>query len=385
MPKNHTTPSLSRVHRQHVVIAGGGVAGLEAMIALRHLARDRFTTTILSSDGEFSWRALRVQDAFAGHAAGPYRLPEICSEHGAAFVHDTLVDVEPEEHRVTTRTGQQLSYDALVVAVGACRRPAFPGGAAVSGPADTDAMHGLIQDVEGGYTQRIAFIVPPGLTWPLPLYELALMTAERAASLCLDVALTVVTAEQEPLGVLGRNASSVVNRLLRDAGIAVRTATRVRDVRRGAAILANGEVVVRAQRVVAVPRLAGPAVPGLPSDAHGFVPVDDHCRVLHLAGVWAAGDVTSFPMKQDAIAAQQADVAARSIATHVGVRVAAEPFQPMLRGRLRAGRELISLSESPPTDVAAHLSPYLDELDRRVVDPGELGCRPPQDGSLLAP
>jgi sulfide:quinone oxidoreductase len=336
-----------------------------------------------------------VQDAFARPAPGPYPLPAICAQHNAAFVHDTVVDVNPQEHRVSTRTGQQLSYDSLVVAVGAQRRPAFPSGTAVSAPSDTEAMHGLIQDVEGGYTHSIAFIVPPGLTWPLPLYELALMTAERAAGMCVDVALTLVTAEQEPLERFGHHASSVLNRLLLKAGIAVRTATRVQDVRRGAAILPNGDVVVRAERVVAVPRLAGPAVHGLPSDTQGFVPVDDDCCVPGAADVWAAGGVTSFPLKQDAIAAQQADVAARSIATQLGVGVATEPFQPMLRARLRAGRDVIDLSQTPAgadrdtRATASHRGPcwplhevagtylgrYLDEIDQRRVSAGRLSRR----------
>ena len=73
-------------------------------------------------------------------------------------------------------------------------------------------MHGLIQDVEGGYAKSIAFVVPPGVTWALPLYELALMTAERAYSVNTDVELTLVTPEDEPLGVFGREASRVRRR-----------------------------------------------------------------------------------------------------------------------------------------------------------------------------
>ena len=46
-----------------------------------------------------------------------------------------------------------------------------------------DTYHGIVQDVEEGYTRRMAFIQPVGPVWPLPLYELALMTAERAESM----------------------------------------------------------------------------------------------------------------------------------------------------------------------------------------------------------
>ena len=133
-------------------------------------------------------------------------------------------------------------------------------------------MHGLIQDVEGGYTKRIAFVVPPGVTWSLPLYELALMTAERAYSLNLELQLTIVTPEDEPLAIFGREASESVDRVLADAGITVVPNAHVREIIGGEVIAAPGDVVVRADRVVALPRLEGPAVPGLEADAHGFLP-----------------------------------------------------------------------------------------------------------------
>jgi sulfide:quinone oxidoreductase len=116
------------------------------------------------------------------------------------------------------------------------------------------------------------------------------MTADRARSACVDVTLTIVTPEQAPLGVFGRRACSVVDRLLQSAGIALLTATSVHEVRNGAALTPNGDAVVRAARVVALPRLMGPAIPGLPVDSDGFVPVDDHGRVRDTPGVWAAGD-----------------------------------------------------------------------------------------------
>ena len=50
---------------------------------------------------------------------------------------------------------------------------------------------------------------------------------------------------------------------------------------------------IRTDCVVALPRLTGPHVRGLPSDPLGFIPVDDFMRVLGLDGVLAAGDVAS--------------------------------------------------------------------------------------------
>jgi sulfide:quinone oxidoreductase len=361
------------------------VGGLEAMLALRDLALDRIAITVLSPDERFSLRARSVQDAFGGPAPRSYHLPDLCTPHGTVYVHDALVHVGGQEHRVTTRSGRQTSYDSLLVAVGARPRRAFSSAATLRGPQDTEAIHGLIQDLEGGYCQSVAFVVPPGVTWPLPLYELALMTAERADSQCLDVTLTLVTPEQEPLGMFGAPASEAVRHLLQDSRIAVCTATDVADVRSGQVLTRDGDAIVRAQRVVAVPILEAPVIRGLPTDARGFVPVDEHGRVRGVSDIWAAGDATSFPLKQAGIAAQQADAAAQSIAARAGAAVVAEPFQPTLQAGLNTGRGVIHLREtltgaardrdptvssraswSPSSKVAAaYLSPYLDEVERR--------------------
>jgi sulfide:quinone oxidoreductase len=386
-PQSHAArtavPARSRRHR--VLIAGGGVGGLEAMLALRDLAGDRVDITVLTRDEQFSLRAQSVHDAFGGPASRSYPLSELCIDHEAVYVHDVLAHVDQEGQRVTTRSGRQTSYDSLVVAVGARQRSAFSSTATLRGPQDTEVIHGLIQDVEGGYIQSVAFVVPPGVTWPLPLYELALMTAERAYSQCLHVALTLITPEHEPLGTFGAGASELVSRLLTESGITVHAATGVADVRNGDVLMPNGDAIAHAQRAIALPILEAPVIPGIPTDATGFVPVDEHGRVRNGQNIWAVGDVTSYPLKQAGIAAQQADAAARSIAARIGAPVVAEPFRPILRAGLGTGRGLIYLREivtgepggspsavssrapwSPPGKVAAaYLSSYLDGLDRR--------------------
>jgi sulfide:quinone oxidoreductase len=170
-----------------VVIAGGGVAGLEALIALRQLAGDRIATTLLAPDEQFLIRALSVGSPFARPAPRTYPLKRICADHGADFHHDAVHSVNRETRTVTTASGSEVPYDSLLVAIGARAAPAFEGVLTFRGMQDAEAMHGLIQDVEGGYASQIAFVVPPGTTWPLPLYELALMTAERADGMNMDV------------------------------------------------------------------------------------------------------------------------------------------------------------------------------------------------------
>ena len=376
-----TEQQASAPHR--VVIAGAGVAGLEALIALRQLAGERVATTLLAPTPEYLVRALSVQDPFARPSPRVYPLQRIAADHGAEFVQDGLAEIDPAEERVTTTSGAHLPYDSLLVAIGARPQPAFERVITFRGLQDAEAMHGLVQDLEGGYSQRIAFVVPPGITWPLPLYELAMMSAERAYGLNREVQLTVVTAEDQPLGVFGREASASVAESLAEAGITLITGADVREVVNGEVVDRSGEVLVRAERIVALPRLEGPAVAGLKGDAHGFLSVDEEGRVTGTTNVFSAGDGTTFPIKQGGIAAQQADAVSCAIARRAGADVEARPFRPVLRAKLLTGSRSKFLRQAagdggqepssdvsdhslwwPPTKVAApYLSPYLEGLD----------------------
>ena len=211
----------------------------------------------------------------------------------------------------------------------------------------------------------MAFVVPDGAGWPLPAYELALMTAWDARDMGQDdLEVEVRTPEAAPLAMFGEEASASLREDLDEAGVTVRTGH-------------HDSVGTPGTRVIALPRAAARRIAGLPRDEHGFVPVDRHGRVEGLSAVWAAGDCTAFPIKQGGIAAQQADAAAASIAGWAGAAVAPVPFSPVLRGVLLTGRGRRWIRRSletaadhgetsrralwwPPTKVAGrHLSPYL--------------------------
>ena len=379
-----------------VLIAGGGVAGLEALLALRDLAGDRVELTLLSPDREFVYRPMAVAEPFGRGRADHHPLPDIAAHVRAELLHGALAQVDAPNHIAITGDGQRLAYDALLVAVGAGSEPAFRRVLTWTPETDAELFGSLLRDLDEGYLKRVAFIVPPGVAWALPAYELALMTAWQAWGMGHDdVQVTVYTPEDAPLGLFGTQATVAVRHDLEEAGVQAETGVYVAEDPHdpGRLILHPGERTLDAERVVALPRAVGPGLPGLPADARGFIPTDLHGRVSDVDAVWAAGDAIAFPVKQGGLASQQADAAAESIAARAGAELEPRPYQPVLRGMMLTGRGKAWMRHQPgsgglgtaarralwwpPTKIAGrYLSPYLAARHGADI----VGERPQPDG-----
>ena len=125
--------------------------------------------------------------------------------------------------------------------------------------------------------------------------------------------------------------------------------------------------MLEADAAVALPKLTVAEVPGLPRTSDGFLRVDAQMRVGALEHVWAAGDVTSFPVKQGGLAAQQAAVAARTIAAKAGAHVPIEPWS--------AGRSGAALITGGPR--SSTMRAPMHDRDRSEVSEGEALWSPP--------
>lgn len=368
-----------------ILIAGGGVAALEAMMALRALAGDRVQITVLAPERDFRYRPMAVAEPFAIAHARHLPLASIVADFDAQLTTGALATVDAADRHVTTRDGERIGYDALVIACGTRMRPAFDGAITIDDRNLGGILGGLVQDVEEGYSRELAFVAPAQAFWPLPIYELALMTAHRAYDMNTPVDICVVSPESAPLALFGSGISNELTRLLRAAGITFHGSSFAQFAR-GELTLHPAGKHLRPDRVIAMPLLEGPQIGGLPSDPHGFIPVDEYGMVTGLDGVYAAGDVTSYPIKHGSLAAQQADVVARVIASPAGVAVDGQPPQPVIRGMLLTGgdprfveAELVgdggfssTVSDvcmwDPPTKIAAvHLGPYLTHGDRAAT------------------
>lgn len=330
------TPSRSR-QPLRVVVAGGGVAALEAILALRTLAEDRVTLELVAPESDFTYRPLAVAEPFRVADVRRFPLAMFTEEAGAELRQGTITAVDPARHVVECDTGEEISYDVLLLALGARPRPSVANALTFRGPEDDAAFSELLEDALAGSVRRVVFAMPVEARWPLPLYELAfLMGNYLTDSVARDVSITVVTPEDAPLAVFGAEASSAIRELLELRGIDVRLRTVPLRFEDGVLEVAP-KASLPADRVVAMPRLEGPRLPGIPHDRHGFVSTDDFGRLMSEEDIYAAGDMTQFPLKQGGIATQQADAAAAAIAARSGGPIEPTPFRPILRGLLLTG------------------------------------------------
>ena len=367
-----------------VIIAGGGVAALETALALGDVAADRTDVTVLAPNTELVYRPMTVREPFAYGAARRYPLAPILEQAGARLLTDELVWVEPGKQTVHTKGGEQIEYDALVIALGAKASQRYTHALTIDDRRLDETLEGLIQDVEGGYLHSLAFVSPGRMAWPLPLYELALMTAGRAYDMGVELSVTIVTPEDAPLAIFGAAVSDAVSERLDKAGIHTINSAYAEIPTQGEVVINPGDRRLQVDRAVALPELYGPSVRGIPLGEHGFISVDPYGQVPDVGPIYAAGDATAFAIKHGGIASQQADTVALAIAARAGAPVTPEHFDPVIHGMLLTDGKPLYLTAkitgghgfssevgdtptwSPPSKIAAkYLAPCLEEYDRR--------------------
>ena len=320
-----------------VVIVGGGVAALEAALALEELASELVEVELVAPEQNFVYRPLLVAEPFGAGQVRTFPLHRLAEGSGAKFTEAIVTGVDSERHVVRTAADDEIPFDLLLLATGAVPVAAVPGALCFRGPTEAAALRQLLDDASSGMIDGMTFAVPAGASWTLPLYELALLARSYLVDEgAVGVTVTVVTPEDAPLALFGSTASDAVRELLDTRGIEISLATTPLAFADGGLSVAPAGIIPT-DRVVALPRLEGPRLAGVIHDANGFIPTDEHGQVADEIDVWAAGDATRFPLKQGGVAAQQADAAAESIAARAGASLEPRPFRPVLRGLLLTG------------------------------------------------
>jgi len=155
----------SRRSSLRVLIAGGGVAGLEAALALRALAEERVSVELLAPETDFTYRPLAVAEPFRVGEVRRFPLEPLVHAAGAELRRGALASVDPARRVVTTREGEDLSYDVLLLALGARPRQRLEHALAhlaggFAGERDGDDLLGMLHRRE---EPQVALDQEPGL------------------------------------------------------------------------------------------------------------------------------------------------------------------------------------------------------------------------------
>lgn len=339
-----------------IAVVGGGIAALELVLALRALAGDRVRITLIAPAEHLTVRPALVAEPLGIEPERRFAAQAFARDTGSELLQASVAAVDADRHLVRLRGGGTHAYDLLVLAPGARRLPAFEFATHLGDEEGTHGLQALRAEVARGDVRRIAFVAPTATGWLLPLYEAALLTAHAHP----EVAVTLVTAEERPLGLFTAHASEAVAAALDRAGVRFLGGRHI-EVADGL-VIARGVATdtVPADRVFSLPLLRGPQIDGVPgSGAYELIAVDAYGLVHGLDDVYAIGDATSFPIKQGGLACLQADAAATHIAARCGADVTPERFTPVLRAVLLTGTDPIRLGGAVEKLPGRYLGPYL--------------------------
>ena len=375
------------------MVAGGGFAALETVLGLRALAGDAVRISLVSPDRVFAYRPAATLEAFSDVASSAFDLDVIAADLGVGYHRTRVESVAGAIRRVRLGSGGRLTYDALVLAAGARATVGVPGALTFRDQRDLPRFRVLLRELDERKLDSLVFAVPSGTSWPLPLYELAMLSATHARQVGAGTQITLVSPEQRPLAVFGAEASELVAAELADRGVRFLGGRTPGSVCGGGALDVQSGAPIRADRVVAVPQLRGARITGVPVNRWGFVPADAVGRVEGMTGVYAAGDTTACPIKHGGLAAQQADRIAHTIAAGLGFTRHEVKARPVLEVTLIGGRRPLHLRVEldefgQPTGAtlartASHRQPTWTKVFARYLIP-YLETRQPSASSLLA-
>lgn len=315
--------------RPHVVVVGGGFAGVEAAT---DLAKSGQVQVTLVSDRDYLY-LFPISIWVATGTLEPERarvdLAEVARSRGFTVLVSPVTALRPDD-QVVVCADRELTYDYLVLALGASKLT-MPGvehtlsicGAPGNGEAIAQRLDELVRRGSG----RIAFgfggnpkdssAVRGGPAFEL-LFNVRQMLRDKGV---LDgFELSFFAPMPSPGERMGERAVALVNRMFRSYGVQTRYGTKIASFDDAGVRFAD-DSRLDADLVLFIPGGAGhPLVAGtgLPLNDAGFVVIDDHCLVQGTTNVYAVGDVAALEgpawrAKQGHLAEVMAHVAAHNI------------------------------------------------------------------------
>ena len=325
-----------------VLILGGGVGGVVAANRLSRLLPkgDRIIVVDRHADSSFGASLPWLVAGQRSKEAISRPLRQLLRS-GVELVTGDIDEIDPGS-RSAVVGGRRLAGDDLIIALGASLAPERIPGLAEAGfniyePEGADALRREMSQFSGG--RLIVLTAAPAYKCPAAPYETALLLEDvcRSRGIRDKVDLRLIAAEPGPMGVAGPAVSAAVRGMLEARGIAYLPEHQVRAVDPVAKKIefTNG-VEASFDLLAFVPPHVAPAIvlrAGLAGE-NGWMSADKNTLETKWPGVYALGDVVSFPLamgkplpKAGVFARAQAQVVARNIAAKRHGRSATARFE----------------------------------------------------------
>ena len=196
----------ARAKTPRVLIAGSGVAAVEAVLALRHIAGRGFEIELLApvararAPAGVRRGAVRARCAAAARPPRP-RAPLCGDARGRASSRPSTRAAGPPASPRAAAAGTTTCWSPSARA-----RPALPGALDVPRPGRRAGGRSGARRGRARPSPQLVVASRPAATWPLPAYELAIMARDRRRAASPDATVTCVTPEREPLWIFGEAA-----------------------------------------------------------------------------------------------------------------------------------------------------------------------------------
>lgn len=334
--------------KAHIVIIGGGFAGLTALHNLQHILGNHAAITLIDANSNSVNRPTMPEVAFTGKPASHTLFPlnHAVNSRNSIFHQGRVKKIEPELNQVLLEDGNSLNYDYLLVAPGAVHDYDAVEGLDEFGYSVCDEVHAshlweALQNFKGGNIVIGSAPTKQGTRVKAPILKAACEGPIGEAMFMLDFfmkkhhlrdksTIKIFSPAEIFFEDVGPKVHKAFEPLFEEAGISVATNKEISRVYADHVEFSDGSQWESDFTIVLPPHAAPDFIrdSGLGDEA-GWMPTDNSMQHLDHGNIFAAGDCNALSQpKLGHIAAMQGKIAASKIALELGEKVEVPEFNP---------------------------------------------------------